>query len=498
MSRMNDVGETVRAPALPAHTRSVLFSPVPSADKPSAVVRRLRTAIGLGLLADGEKLPRETDLARQLGVTPFTLREALGQLRESGLVVTRAGRNGGSFVTHPGQGWSLAREELLSLNSTDLRDLGDWRQMLASQSAGLAADRASEADCFRLRALAQEVTDARTTEQARRAHGRFHLELAAAAQSIRLSRAELAVHEEVDWLMALVLDDQQRRRASADDLAAVAEAVSGRRPDDAARAAARATRRSIRALAQLRLEGLAARYSHQVPQLSSSLAGQLGGLIATLQEDLERLAATAAPVLASAADAQSARAQATVPVVTALNDAPAVVSGIGVVAEVGVVPDRPYWMSWWARSSAGRLEDLRHVLDPGQEDFYDYAPREFITHPREHREAWASGPYVDWGGVDDYTVTLSTPIVVDGRFLGVAAADLLVADLERLLAPWLAQNDQQQVVLNGSGRVVISNSVEHSAGDGFTHLLGGSLQELGTFGWKVLTGPRDLALGARH
>jgi DNA-binding FadR family transcriptional regulator len=47
-------------------------------DAASAVTRRLRTAIGLGILTDGERLPKEPDLARQLGVTVFSLREALG------------------------------------------------------------------------------------------------------------------------------------------------------------------------------------------------------------------------------------------------------------------------------------------------------------------------------------------------------------------------------------------------------------------------------------
>ena len=66
--------------ATAATTKRVLFGHLPTEDAASAVTRRLRTAIGLGVLTDGEKLPKEMDLARQLGVTAFSLREALGCL----------------------------------------------------------------------------------------------------------------------------------------------------------------------------------------------------------------------------------------------------------------------------------------------------------------------------------------------------------------------------------------------------------------------------------
>ena len=64
----------VAAPS-PAHT--LLFGPLGSTDVATAVVHRLRAAIGLGLLPDGERLPKEADLAVQLGITTFALRETV-------------------------------------------------------------------------------------------------------------------------------------------------------------------------------------------------------------------------------------------------------------------------------------------------------------------------------------------------------------------------------------------------------------------------------------
>ena len=78
-SQTSSTGEDLLRPfdkrsATAATTKRVLFGHLPTEDAASAVARRLRTAIGLGVLTDGEKLPKEVDLARQLGVTAFCAR----------------------------------------------------------------------------------------------------------------------------------------------------------------------------------------------------------------------------------------------------------------------------------------------------------------------------------------------------------------------------------------------------------------------------------------
>src|SRR5918999_281243 len=61
-------------------------------------VERLGTAIRLGLLAPGTKLPPERDLANQLRISRSTLRQALTTLVQSGHLVAMRGRAGGTFV----------------------------------------------------------------------------------------------------------------------------------------------------------------------------------------------------------------------------------------------------------------------------------------------------------------------------------------------------------------------------------------------------------------
>ena len=62
------------------------------------VEQQLREAILVGQFAQGEKLPPETELARQFGVSRPTVREALGALVSAGLIRKIPGVAGGSFV----------------------------------------------------------------------------------------------------------------------------------------------------------------------------------------------------------------------------------------------------------------------------------------------------------------------------------------------------------------------------------------------------------------
>src|SRR3954469_5986810 len=79
--------------------REAIFAQLAEAGRSEQVAQRLTDAIILGVLAAGERLPSEPELARRFGVALITVREGLGILRASGLVVTRRGREGGSFVT---------------------------------------------------------------------------------------------------------------------------------------------------------------------------------------------------------------------------------------------------------------------------------------------------------------------------------------------------------------------------------------------------------------
>jgi GntR family transcriptional regulator len=61
----------------------------------------LAGAIAAGQLTSGDRLPTEHDLAAWLGVSRMTLRHALSELAQRGLVNRAVGRHGGTFVAEP-------------------------------------------------------------------------------------------------------------------------------------------------------------------------------------------------------------------------------------------------------------------------------------------------------------------------------------------------------------------------------------------------------------
>ena len=72
--------------------RSTAFIRLRQEGRTDEVARRLMEAIDLGMFAEGQQLPSESELALQLGVATVTLREALVVLRQRGLIETRRGR----------------------------------------------------------------------------------------------------------------------------------------------------------------------------------------------------------------------------------------------------------------------------------------------------------------------------------------------------------------------------------------------------------------------
>jgi DNA-binding FadR family transcriptional regulator len=189
--------------------RAAVFSPVDPSGRAETVARRLTDAIRLGLLRDAEQLPSEQDLAASFGVAVVTVREALTQLRREGLVRTRRGRGGGSFICAPGDPAAGAlRARLATLGLGEMRDVVDHYAAISGACARLAADRADGDDLARLDEVHRALGAAGGPGARRRAEGRFHLELAAAAQSPRLTREEIGLQATASWLLWLPhLDD---------------------------------------------------------------------------------------------------------------------------------------------------------------------------------------------------------------------------------------------------------------------------------------------------
>ena len=69
-----------------------------------------------------------------------------------------------------------------------------------------------------------------------------------------------------------------------------------------------------------------------------------------------------------------------------------------------------------------------------------------------------AGPYVDYICTHKYTFTVSVPMVDEGRFLGVAGADILAGEVERMLLPGLSRLGRAAILVSGNGRVIASST----------------------------------------
>lgn len=176
----------------------------------SVVAQRLAEAISMGLIADGEQLPPESELAAQLAISTVSLRAALAILRQEGVLETRRGRSGGSFIRAPSDySPSKSIQRLGNMSPSQVRDLGYELEAITGVAASLAAQRFDGDNIARLKGLAEQLAEAGAPLERLRLYSRFHIEIAVASQSERLTRRMVvlqAEYSELLWLPAAGVD----------------------------------------------------------------------------------------------------------------------------------------------------------------------------------------------------------------------------------------------------------------------------------------------------
>ncbi|MGX5770378.1 PDC sensor domain-containing protein [Microbacterium trichothecenolyticum] len=141
-------------------------------------------------------------------------------------------------------------------------------------------------------------------------------------------------------------------------------------------------------------------------------------------------------------------------------------TGAGFVAAPGALADAQWHLAWWlgTTSSADGVRRLATIDDPSHEQFRDYTALEWWRVPQATGARHLTGPYVDYVCTDDYTVTVTTPVMRDGAMIGVVGADALVDRLERVLLPVLRTGRSPATLVNASGRVVTSTDARREPG----------------------------------
>jgi DNA-binding FadR family transcriptional regulator len=211
-------------------------------DMPSRVdeiTDRLVTAIAVGEYLPGTRLPVERELAASLGVGRMTVRAALARLVERGLLETRRGRGGGSYVLEQWRESSTgAVGRTLAMRLGELRDRCDAVCRLHGAICRAAAESRTDADATALREALAAFRAASSGVEAQQADSRLHLTIMDAAHNPVLKKLLLDLEASVsiaapahpwgehDTMAAM------ERRALHDHECLVDAIVSGR-PDEA-------------------------------------------------------------------------------------------------------------------------------------------------------------------------------------------------------------------------------------------------------------------------
>lgn len=198
-----------------------VLRPVRAGNGFEEALEQILQVVRLGLVPGGERLPAERELAERLGISRVTLREVLKVLQDQGLVESRRGRYGGTFVLPRGDAGAGGEDELRRrISAVDIEDVLRFREVLEVGAAGLCARHGlSPEQAARLREALARTQDAPLPDY-RRLDTLLHLTLAELCGSPTLTSQYAAVRAKVNDLLDCIpllvrnLEHSQRQHAA--------------------------------------------------------------------------------------------------------------------------------------------------------------------------------------------------------------------------------------------------------------------------------------------
>ena len=203
---------------------------------PEEIVQQVHQLIRDGVLAPGDRLPPERELAQQLNVSRASVREAMRLLDISGLVEVRPGA--GTFITEDTvEAIIQAFSSMNTSEAASASDVFEMRLLLEPHVVSLAADRATEADIRRM----NETLDSQEDDIAAGGTGvefdsQFHYAIADATKNSALMAVTQAISDILSQSREPSLQSPERSRLSLQSHRRILASIEGGQSEEAARA----------------------------------------------------------------------------------------------------------------------------------------------------------------------------------------------------------------------------------------------------------------------
>lgn len=206
----------------------------------TSVVRQIEQLILRGILRPGERLPAERDLANRLGVSRPSLREAVSELQEEGLLTTKAGS--GIFVADVlGSAFSPALTRLFSTHDEAVFDYLSFRRDMEGLAAERAARLGSESDLKVIQTIFDKMEAAQArpnnAEEEARLDAQFHSAIIDASHNVVMLHMMRSMYDllrqGVFYNRKVMFKQRTSRAALLDQHRAINVALQARDPKDA-------------------------------------------------------------------------------------------------------------------------------------------------------------------------------------------------------------------------------------------------------------------------
>lgn len=173
------------------------FEPIQQEKLSHGVVRQIEGLILRGILRPGERLPSERELSDRMGVSRPSLREALADLQDRGLLASKAGA--GVFVADVlGSAFAPALVKLFASHDAAVFDYIAFRRDMEGLAAERAARLASDTDLQLIDTIFQKMEAAhKKRNPADEAHldADFHLSIIEASHNIIMLHMMRSMYE---------------------------------------------------------------------------------------------------------------------------------------------------------------------------------------------------------------------------------------------------------------------------------------------------------------